>query len=80
MRKFVHSVQAFLEDMKDSHIPAYSAQTAYFIIMSVFPFVLILLSLIRFTALTEDMLMEMISRFSARNILSDIKWHCRRII
>ena len=63
MRKFVHSVQAFLEDMKDSHIPAYSAQTAYFIIMSVFPFVLILLSLIRFTALTEDMLMEMISDF-----------------
>lgn len=61
MKSLRYNIGVFLQDMRNSHVAAYSAQTSYFIIMSVFPFVLILLSLIRFTALTEDMLMEMVS-------------------
>lgn len=61
MRKLIKNVKIFMENMKKCHVSAYSAQTSYFIIMSVFPFVLILLSIVRFTALTEEMLMNMFS-------------------
>lgn len=59
--KVYNNIKRFFHDMGDSHISAYSAQASYFIIMSVFPFLLILLSIVRFTPLTEDMLMDMVS-------------------
>lgn len=61
MKKLIRGVMKFLDGLKEGHVSAYSAQAAYFIIMSIFPFVLILLSLIRFTPLTKGMLMEMVT-------------------
>lgn len=61
MTKIFKLAKEFADDITRNHISAYSAQTSYFIIMSVFPFVLILLSLIRFTPLTEENLLKMIS-------------------
>lgn len=61
MRKIYKMAIDFANDINNNHISAYAAQTSYFIIMSIVPFVLILLSLIRHTALTEDNLLKIIS-------------------
>ena len=41
-----------MEAMRDDHVGAYAAQTAYFIMLSFFPFVILLVSLIRYTSIT----------------------------
>lgn len=60
MKKIYKNIMDFADDISKNHISAYSAQTSYFIIMSVFPFVLILLSMIRYTSLTEENLLNLI--------------------
>ena len=40
-------ISAFLEDMKEDAVSAYAAQAAFFIIMSAFPFIMLLLTLIQ---------------------------------
>ncbi|MFA9375727.1 MAG: YihY/virulence factor BrkB family protein [Lachnotalea sp.] len=51
--KFILIVRKFLKKMSDDHINAYAAQTAYFIILSFIPFVLMLLTLIKYTPVTK---------------------------
>ena len=52
IRKTIKLVSGFKEAMRDSHVGAYSALTAYFIMLSFFPFVILLVSLIRYTSIT----------------------------
>ena len=47
IRKTIKLVSGFMEAMRDDHVGAYAAQTAYFIMLSFFPFVILLVSLIR---------------------------------
>lgn len=50
-------VSFFSKKMKDEHVSAFSAQAAFFIIISFFPFIMLLLSMIKFTSIEEsDML------------------------
>ncbi len=51
--KTVKLVLGFLEAMRDDHVGAYAAQTAYFIMLSFFPFVILLVTLIRYTSITS---------------------------
>lgn len=52
IRKLVKMVSGFLEAMRDDHVGAYAAQTAYFIMLSFFPFIILLVTLIRYTSIT----------------------------
>lgn len=52
IRKTIKLVSGFMEAMRDDHVGAYAAQTAYFIMLSFFPFVILLVSLIRYTSIT----------------------------
>jgi len=61
MKKLYKMTIDFADDINKNHISAYAAQTSYFIIMSIFPFILILLSMIRYTSLTEENLLNVIS-------------------
>lgn len=61
MRIFIRLVSLFLERLKHHHISAYASQAAYFIILSVIPFSMVLLSLIKFTPLSKDILSEILS-------------------
>ena len=45
-------VSGFLGAMRDDHVGAYAAQTAYFIMLSFFPFIILLVTLIRYTSIT----------------------------
>ncbi len=55
INKTIGTIRLFLKRLKDDDISAYSAQAAFFIILSSVPFILLLLTIIKYTPLTEDM-------------------------
>lgn len=57
----VHIIRAFLNKLKKDCVSAYAAQAAFFIILSVFPFCMFLLTLVQYLPLTEQDLMQAIS-------------------
>ena len=54
IKKIVKLVQGFLKAMGDDHVSAYAAQTAYFIMLSFIPFIILLLTLIQYTTITKS--------------------------
>ncbi len=60
--KIVAETRAFLAECKRDNISAYAAQAAFFIIMSLIPFVMLFISLIQFTPVTKSMVMEIVNR------------------
>ena len=52
----------FMEKCKEDKITAYSAQSAYFIILSAIPFLMVFSSLLQYTSVTESMVLEIIQR------------------
>ncbi|MBE5926663.1 MAG: YihY/virulence factor BrkB family protein [Lachnospiraceae bacterium] len=66
LSKIISTVRLFLNRLKDDDISAYSAQAAFFIILSSVPFILLLLTILKYTPLTEDMFTEFLL-----NILPD---------
>lgn len=60
--KFVAGARAFLAECKRDNISAYAAQAAFFIIMSLIPFIMLFISLIQFTPVTKSMVMDIVNR------------------
>lgn len=60
---------AFLQPM---HIPLHSAYTAFFLILSLFPSLLLLLGLLRYTDLTAGDLMDLIEGFLPESLLPSV--------
>ena len=42
LKRMIKLISGFLEAMRDDHVGAYAAQTAYFIMLSFFPFIILL--------------------------------------
>ena len=55
----IKEIKEFLEDMKEDAVSAYAAQAAFFIMMSAFPFIMLLLTLIQYLPVTEEVLIVM---------------------
>lgn len=55
----IKEIKAFLEEMKEDAVSAYAAQAAFFIMMSAFPFIMLLLTLIQYLPVTEEVLIIM---------------------
>ena len=49
----------FAKECREDKINAYAAQTAFFMLLSIIPFSMVFLSLIKYTPVTESMLLEM---------------------
>lgn len=60
--KIIGTVKAFLDKCKRDKINAYAAQSAFFIILSMIPFLMVFSSLLRYTSVTEGMILEIIRR------------------
>lgn len=58
MKKYMPIVRFFMKKLNRDNISAYAAQATLFIIVSMIPFLMVLISLIRFTPITESMLLE----------------------
>lgn len=68
MSGYVPIVKDFLSKLKRDNVGAYAAQATLFIIMSVLPFLLVLSSLIRYTPVTESMILNGIHKFMPGSI------------
>lgn len=53
IKKVIKLVRGFLHAMQEDHVGAYAAQSAYFIMLSFIPFIILLLTLIQYTTLTK---------------------------
>lgn len=69
---YKHLVQFFMTKIKRDNIGAYAAQAALFIIMSAIPFLLVFLSLIRYTPVTESMILSGIRMLTPGNLSSTL--------
>jgi membrane protein len=54
-------IRRFSEKIKNDHIQAYSAQAAFFIIISFFPFIMLLLSIIQYFPVQESTMLKLIT-------------------
>ena len=53
IRNLIPLIRKFLNQLKKDAVSAYAAQAAFFIMLSVFPFFIFLLSLIQYLPITE---------------------------
>ncbi len=58
MKKIIKNIDGFLRRFQLDHVGAYAAQGAYFILLSFIPFLLLLMTLIRYTPITQEMVLE----------------------
>ena len=54
IKKAVKFIQGFAVNLSEKHMSAYAAQAAYFIILSFIPFMLLLMTSIKYTPLTRE--------------------------
>ena len=57
--KIVFHGMKFAKECKEDKINAYAAQTAFFMLLSIIPFLMVFLSLIKYTPVTESMLLSL---------------------
>lgn len=57
--KVIFNVAKFLKECKEDKISAYAAQSAFFILLAIIPFLMVFLSLLQFTPITESMLLTL---------------------
>lgn len=54
MNKFIQIIREFSVRLKEDHVSAYAAQAAFFLILSVFPFVILVLTFTRFLPVSQS--------------------------
>lgn len=57
--KLIFYVAKFVKECKEDKINAYAAQSAFFILLAIIPFLMVFLSLIQYTPVTESMLLSL---------------------
>ena len=60
--KIIGNVVSFLDKCKRDKINAYSAQSAFFILLSAIPFLMVFSSLLRYTSISESYILEIVNR------------------
>lgn len=55
-------IRKFLKRFNEDHVGAFAAQSAYFILLSFIPFVLLLVTMVRYTPLTQEIVTEALTR------------------
>lgn len=66
--KRVMNLRQFMNKCKEDKISAYAAQTAFFIMLSAIPFLMVFSSLLKYTPLTENIVLEIIQRVTPQYI------------
>lgn len=65
--EIIQTIMGFMNRVFKDHVSAYAAQAAYFIILSFIPFVMFLLTIMRYTPLTQDVLNQVILEICPEN-------------
>ena len=64
----IKKIQRFLNIIEKDHIASSSAQCAYYVILSFIPFVILLLTLIQYTDVSQNELFELLSNIIPANM------------
>ena len=64
MRRFIKALLKFSEETKSDHRGAFAAQSAFFILLSLFPLFNIVLAIIKFLPISEKDFVELIGKIS----------------
>lgn len=62
MWNIIGKVRIFLEKCRKDNVSAFASQAAFFILMSIIPFIMLFISLVQYTPVTESMIMEMVNK------------------
>ena len=62
------TVQKLLRNMENDHISEFSAQCAYYVILSFVPFIILLLTLIQYTSIEPQQLFDLIAEVMPENM------------
>lgn len=62
MWKAIAKARLFWKKCKEDNVSAFASQAAFFIVMSLIPFIMLFISLIQYTPVTESMIMEMVNK------------------
>lgn len=60
MKAFIKKIMTFMEQLSEDHISAYAAQSAFFLVLSLIPIILLLLTLIQYTSVTKADVMTVV--------------------
>lgn len=72
-RKVVETIKGFINSMNKNHTTAYAAQAAYFLILSFIPFMLLLMTSVKYTPLTRDEVIQAVMQVCSENFDSFIR-------
>ena len=67
IKKAVKFIQGFAVNLSEKHMSAYAAQAAYFIILSFIPFMLLLMTSIKYTPLTREEVINVVMQVFHEN-------------
>lgn len=62
--KLFASIAVIANKVKEDYVSAFAAQAALFVIMSFVPFLILMLTLIKYTPLTEEVLLQFVTNFA----------------
>ena len=68
IKKIYIIVSNFIKKLSEDHISEYSAQCAYYTILSFIPFIILLLTLIQYTGIEQQTLYNVISNIVPSNM------------
>ena len=72
-KKLKDQVMKFIETVNSHHTGAYAAQAAYFFVLSLIPIILLLLSMVKYTDLTIDVVMNAVLQVFPDSVVSLIR-------
>ena len=75
----IRVIRGFLRRFNEDHVGAYAAQSAYFILLSFIPFVLLLVTLVRYTPLTQEIVTTALVRIVPEEFSSFVEGVVREI-
>lgn len=60
--KYIKTIYGFMNRLNTDHVGAFAAQAAYFILLSFIPFLMLLLTLVQYTPVTQDVVTNVLLR------------------
>ncbi len=73
MLKYIPEIIYFVKKMKSDRLSAYAAQSTLFIFLSFMPFLMLLMTMIRYSAISEETLLEFANTFASPTLMSTIE-------
>lgn len=73
LKRLIDIVKGFMNSMNERHVTAYAAQAAYFIILSFIPFMLLLMTSVKYTPLTKTEVVKAVLQVCPENFESFIQ-------